>query len=52
MTRQDNEIDIHQSCDPRIQHTRQSLQEALFQLIIEQGYESITIADITEQARL
>lgn len=52
MTRQGNEIDLHQPHDPRTQRTRQSLQEALMQLIIEQGYESITIADITEQARL
>lgn len=52
MMRQDDEIVIHQPHDPRTQRTRQSLQEALFQLIIEQGYESITIADITERARL
>lgn len=52
MTRQGNEMGIYQSHDPRTQRTRQSLQEALLQLIIEQGYESITIADITEQARL
>lgn len=52
MTRQENKMELHQPHDPRTQRTRQSLQEALFQLIIEQGYESITIADITERARL
>ncbi len=38
--------------DRRIQRTRPLLQEALFHLIIERGYEHITIADITEQANL
>lgn len=38
--------------DRRIQRTRQLLREALFQLIIEQGYEGITIADITERANI
>ncbi len=38
--------------DRRIQRTRPLLQEALFQLIIERGYERITIADITERANL
>jgi len=38
--------------DRRIQRTRPLLQEALFHLIIERGYERITIADITEQANL
>jgi AcrR family transcriptional regulator len=38
--------------DRRIQRTRPLLQEALFHLIIERGYEGITIADITERANL
>ncbi len=38
--------------DRRIQRTRPLLQEALFHLIVERGYENITIADITEQANL
>ena len=38
--------------DRRIQRTRPLLQEALFHLIIERGYEHITIADITEHANL
>jgi AcrR family transcriptional regulator len=38
--------------DRRIQRTRPLLQEALFHLIVERGYERITIADITEQANV
>jgi len=38
--------------DRRIQRTRPLLQEALFHLIIERGYERITIQDITEHANL
>lgn len=38
--------------DRRIQRTLPLLQAALFHLIIERGYECITIADITEQANL
>ncbi len=38
--------------DRRIQRTRPLLQEALFHLIIERGYDRITIADITERANL
>ena len=38
--------------DRRIQRTRPLLQEALFHLIVERGYERITIADITERANL
>lgn len=38
--------------DRRIQRTRPLLQEALFHLIIERGYEQITITEITEQANL
>lgn len=52
MTKQDNEMGRHQPHDPRTQYTRQSLQEALFQLIVEQGYKGITVSDITEQALL
>lgn len=42
----------NQLLDRRIQRTRPLLQEALFHLIIERGYEHVTIADITEQANL
>jgi AcrR family transcriptional regulator len=38
--------------DRRIQRTRQLLRNALFALIIERGYESIAIQDITERANL
>jgi AcrR family transcriptional regulator len=38
--------------DRRIQRTLPLLQEALFHLIIERNYKSITVADITEQANL
>lgn len=38
--------------DRRIQRTRQLLQESLFQLIIERGYEHMSVQDITEQANL
>lgn len=45
--------DTHdQPIDRRIQRTRQLLHDALFLLIIEQGYEEVTIADITERANL
>jgi AcrR family transcriptional regulator len=40
------------SLDRRIQRTRQALRAALFELIIERGYEKITIADITERANI
>jgi AcrR family transcriptional regulator len=45
-------MSVNKVLDRRIQRTRQLLQEALFHLIIERGYESITILDITEQANL
>lgn len=38
--------------DRRVQRTRQLLRDALYQLIIERGYEGITIQDITERANL
>lgn len=40
------------SIDRRIQRTRQLLREALFSLIIEQGYERIAIQDITDRANI
>ncbi len=42
----------NQLLDRRIQRTRQLLHEALFSLIVERGYESITVQDITERANL
>jgi len=38
--------------DRRISRTRRGLQEALFALILEKGYESITIEEITTRADL
>ena len=38
--------------DRRIQKTRQALQEAFAKLLIEQGYDSITVQDIVEQANV
>ena len=42
----------NRTLDRRIQRTLPLLQEALFHLIVERGYERITIADITESANL
>ena len=42
----------NQLLDRRVQRTLPLLQEALFHLITERGYERITIADITERANL
>ena len=36
--------------DKRIQKTRASLKEALTRLVIERGYEDITIQDVTTEA--
>jgi AcrR family transcriptional regulator len=38
--------------DPRVRRTRESLREALVALIIEKDYDSITIQNITDRARL
>lgn len=38
--------------DRRIQRTRQLLRDALMALIIENGYESITVQDITDRANV
>jgi len=38
--------------DRRTQRTRAHLQQALIELILEKGYESITIRDITERAHV
>lgn len=38
--------------DRRVQRTRKSLQEALIALILEEGYDDISILDITEKANL
>ena len=38
--------------DRRVKRTRRSLQEALIQLILEQGYDSVTIEEITDRADL
>jgi AcrR family transcriptional regulator len=41
-----------QAVDRRVQRTRQLLSDALFQLIIERGYEGIAIQDITDRATI
>ncbi len=38
--------------DRRIQRTRQMLSDALFALIVEKGYENISVQDITERANV
>ena len=38
--------------DRRVQRTLQMLSDALFALIVERGYETITIQDITERANI
>lgn len=38
--------------DPRVRRTRQLLRDALVALIDEQGYEKITVQDITQRATL
>jgi AcrR family transcriptional regulator len=45
-------IDTSPKRDRRIQRTRGLLQTALRDLIIEQGYDSLTIQDITDRANL
>src|SRR5512134_762137 len=38
--------------DRRVQRTRQSLQDALVELIVEKGYEDITIQDVIDRANV
>jgi AcrR family transcriptional regulator len=38
--------------DRRVQRTRETLREALMALIVERGYDNITILDITERANV
>ena len=38
--------------DRRVVRTRRALQDALIQLILEQGYDNVTIEEITEKANL
>jgi len=38
--------------DRRVARTRRALQDSLIQLILKQGYDSVTIEDITDQADL
>lgn len=42
----------NQKPDRRVQRTRQLLREALLSLILERGYDSLSIQDITDQANL
>ncbi len=41
-----------QQTDRRVRRTRQALQDALISLILEQGYDSVTIEEITNRANL
>jgi AcrR family transcriptional regulator len=41
-----------QTVDRRIQKTKKALTEALIQLILENGYEKVTIQDITDKANV
>lgn len=38
--------------DPRVRRTRQALRDAMIALILDKGYDEITIQDITERAQL
>lgn len=38
--------------DRRVQRTRQLLRQALIELILEKGYEAVTVQDITDRANL
>ena len=42
----------HRRADRRTNRTRRQLKEALFSLILEKGYDAVTIEDITEKADL
>ncbi len=46
------EFSMMKNSDRRIQRTRERLQQALIELILEKGYDAITIRDITEQANV
>lgn len=51
----DNRSDLateQRNTDRRKQRTRRQLKEALFSLILEKGYDAVTIEDITERADL
>jgi len=45
-------IEMDEKIDRRKQRTRRMLREALVSLILERGYEAVTIQDITERADL
>lgn len=44
--------DLEKKPDRRVQRTRGMLRDALIELILEKGYEAVTIQDITERADL
>jgi AcrR family transcriptional regulator len=44
--------EVTKKADRRIQRTRELLRQALMSLIVERGYEAITIQDITERANV
>jgi AcrR family transcriptional regulator len=43
---------IYSTLDRRVVRTRKLLQDALFELILKKGYDSIRVQDITEEANL
>jgi len=43
---------LERKTDRRIDRTRRQLKDALFSLILEKGYDGVTIEDITERAEL
>ena len=45
-------ITQNQKIDRRVSRTRRSLQDALFALILEKGYDSVTVEEITNRADL
>lgn len=47
-----NETANDKSIDRRVRRTRRALQDALIQLILENGYDSVTIEEITDRADL
>jgi AcrR family transcriptional regulator len=42
----------NQKPDRRIQRTRQQLRQALLSLMLERGYDSLSVQDITDRANL
>lgn len=41
---------MHRRPDRRVQRTRQALQQAMFALVLEKGYEAVTVQDVLDRA--